>query len=124
MPQERAARTSLSATQLTVWANKRNKGFNTTDVPLEFCLLQGELAELFEAWKYDQPNIAEELADVAIYLLGLAQMMGIDLEQAVSAKILKNSRRQYERRGKGLAKISPDTAPLTLVRSIEQQRLF
>lgn len=87
-------------------------------------MLQGELAELFEAWKYDQPNIAEELADVAIYLLGLAQMMGIDLEQAVNAKILKNSRRQYERRGKGLAKISPDTAPLTLVRSIEQQRLF
>ena len=32
-----------SAQKLT-WENKVAKGFNTTDVPLEFCLLQGEIA--------------------------------------------------------------------------------
>jgi len=27
------------------------EGFNTTDVPLEFCLLSGELAQAFDAWR-------------------------------------------------------------------------
>lgn len=31
--------------QQLAWANKLAKGFNTTDVPLEFCLLQEELSE-------------------------------------------------------------------------------
>lgn len=29
--------------------NKLAKGFNTADVPLEFCLLNGEVAEAFDA---------------------------------------------------------------------------
>ena len=37
-----------SAQKLT-WDNKVAKGFNTTDVPLEFCLLPGEIAEAFDA---------------------------------------------------------------------------
>jgi NTP pyrophosphatase (non-canonical NTP hydrolase) len=47
------------------------EGFNTTDVPLEFCLLHGEIAEAFEAWRTGREDVGEELADVAIYLLGL-----------------------------------------------------
>jgi len=47
------------------------KGFNTTDIPLEFCLLQGEIAEAFDAWRKGRADVGEELADVAIYLLGL-----------------------------------------------------
>ena len=35
--------------QRLAWDNKVAKGFNTTDVPLEFCLLHGEVAEAFEA---------------------------------------------------------------------------
>ena len=35
--------------QKLAWANKVAKGFNTTNVPLEFCLLQGEIAEAFDA---------------------------------------------------------------------------
>jgi hypothetical protein len=37
--------------QRLTWENKTAKGFNTTDVPLEFCLLQGEVAEAFDAWR-------------------------------------------------------------------------
>jgi hypothetical protein len=37
--------------QNLAWENKVAKGFNTTDVPLEFCLLQGEVAEAFDAWR-------------------------------------------------------------------------
>ena len=58
--------------QKLAWANKVAKRFNTTNVPLEFCLLQGEIAEAFDAWRKGREDAGEELADVAIYLLGLA----------------------------------------------------
>jgi hypothetical protein len=35
--------------QKRAWANKVAKEFSTTDVPPEFCLLQGEIAEAFDA---------------------------------------------------------------------------
>jgi hypothetical protein len=78
------------------WANKVAKRFSTTDVPLEFCLLQGEMAEAFDAWRKGRPDVGEELADVAIYLLSLAEMLGIDLQDAVEAKLSKNAARTYE----------------------------
>ena len=37
--------------QKDIWQNKLNKGFNTTDVNKEFCLLYGEVAEAYDAWK-------------------------------------------------------------------------
>jgi len=35
------------------------------------CLLHGEVAEAFDAWRKGREDVGEELADVAIYLLGL-----------------------------------------------------
>jgi hypothetical protein len=60
--------------QQLAWANKVAKGFNTSDVPLEFMLLHGEIAESFQAWRRAQPGLGEELADGALYLFGLAEM--------------------------------------------------
>jgi hypothetical protein len=60
----------IRETQGLAWENKLVKGFNVTDVPLEFCLLNGELAEAFDAWRKGRGNVAEELADIAIYLFG------------------------------------------------------
>ena len=77
----------IRSAQGLAWGNKVRQGFNTTDVPLEFCLLQGEMAEAFDAWRKGQPDVAQELADVAIYLLSLAEMLGIDLQDAVGAKL-------------------------------------
>jgi NTP pyrophosphatase (non-canonical NTP hydrolase) len=71
------------------------KGFNTTDVPLEFCLLQGEVAEAFDAWRKGRADLGEELADVVIYALSVAEMAGVDLQVEVEAKIAKNSDRVY-----------------------------
>jgi hypothetical protein len=79
------------------WDNKITKGFNTTDVPLEFCLLQGEITEAFQAWRRSQDDLGEELADVALYLLSIAEMNGIDLQAEVEQKIRKNKDRVYER---------------------------
>ena len=81
----------IRSAQKLAWANKVAKGFNTTDVPLEFCLLQGEIAEAFDAWRKGREDVGEELADVAIYLLALAEMTGIDLQDQIEAKMAKNA---------------------------------
>jgi NTP pyrophosphatase (non-canonical NTP hydrolase) len=95
--------------QELAWENKVAKGFNTTDVPLEFCLLQGEVAEAFEAWRTGRGSAGEELADVAIYLFSLAEMMGVDLQGEVEAKIAKNAARVYNRLPNGvLVKDDPE----------------
>lgn len=93
--------------QVRVWSNKQTHGFNTTDVPLEICLLQGEVAELFEAWRHKSPEVAAELADVAIYLLSLAQMLGVDLGAAIDQKMEINTQRRYERQDGILIKVKP-----------------
>jgi NTP pyrophosphatase (non-canonical NTP hydrolase) len=91
---------SLRAMQEAAWANKRAKGFNTTDVPLEFCLLTGEVAEAFEAWRRDG-DVGDELADVVIYAAGLASILSMDLEAEVARKLGVNAARVYERRPDG-----------------------
>jgi hypothetical protein len=100
----------ISSGQKLAWENKVAKGFNTTDVPLEFCLLQGEVAEAFDAWRKDSGSLGEELADAAIYLLSLAEMTGVDLQHEVEAKISKNVGRVYRSLPNGvLVKDTPGT---------------
>jgi hypothetical protein len=88
--------------QKLAWENKVAKGFNTSDVPLEFCLLQGEVAEAFDAWRKHPDSLGEELADAVIYLLGLAEMTGVDLQEAVESKISTNASRTYRRLSNGV----------------------
>jgi len=99
----------IRAAQKLAWENKLAKGFNTTDVPLEFCLLSGEVAEAFDAWRKGRPQVAEELADTAIFLLSLAEMIGADLQEAVEAKLAANEARVYRRMSNGT--LVKDTAP-------------
>ena len=94
--------------QQLAWENKLDKGFNTSDVPLEFMLLQGEVAESFQAWRRAQPDLGEELADVALYLFALAQMNGVDLDGQIERKIVKNASRQYTPDSNGVPVRVPD----------------
>ena len=87
---------SLKQMQKDIWQNKINKGFNTTDVNKEFCLLYGEVAEAYDAYKKKKDDLGEELADVAIYLLGLSEMLGFDLEEQIMNKMEKNEKRVYK----------------------------
>jgi hypothetical protein len=48
--------------QELAWENKLPRRFTTTNIPLEFCLLQVEIAEAFHEWRKDGANIGEELA--------------------------------------------------------------
>lgn len=69
----------VRAVQHQAWENKLAKGFNVSDVALEFGLLTAEVSEAFTAWRKRLPDFGEELADILIYLAGLAEMTGIDL---------------------------------------------
>lgn len=85
----------LKELQAQVMRNKVEKGFNTTDVAVDFCRAHEELSEAFSKWNKGQGGVAEELADVAIFLLGMSEMLGFDLEKELVAKIEKNKNRKY-----------------------------
>ena len=88
----------LKKIQKDIWQNKLNKGFNTTDVNKEFCLLYGEVSEAYDAWKKKKDDLNEELADIAIYLMGLSEMLGFDLADEIEKKVSKNEKRVYKNR--------------------------
>ena len=59
-----------------------------------------ESAEVLEHFQWgkesnSQESLASELADVALYLLQLANETGIDLEHAILDKLQKNYRRSW-----------------------------
>jgi NTP pyrophosphatase (non-canonical NTP hydrolase) len=59
-----------------------------------------EAAEVLEHFQWSEPaepaaDLAGELADVLLYLLQLASLTGIDLEQAVLAKLRENYGRTW-----------------------------
>jgi NTP pyrophosphatase (non-canonical NTP hydrolase) len=78
-----------------VWANKVARGFNTTNIEREFNYTYAELAEAYEAHRKAKPDVGEELADVMLFVVSLARMLDVDLEQEVAAKLEKNEKRQY-----------------------------
>lgn len=86
----------MKTMQKLVYQNKVDKGFNVTDVNLEFCLLYGEVAEAYDAWNRKRGDVGEELADAAIYLLGLSEILGVDLAKEIERKIEINHNRRYE----------------------------
>ena len=70
-----------------------------------------ELLELFqwmsgeEATRYAAENrerVSEEIADVAIYLIELADITGIDLAQAIEAKLEKNASKYPIEKSRGV----------------------
>ena len=87
----------LDKIQKQVFTNKVNKGFNTTNVEKEFCLLYGEIGEAYEAFRKKKDDLGGELADVAIHLLGLSEILGFSLQNEIEKKVKINEERQYEK---------------------------
>ena len=82
--------------QKEVYQNKINHGFNVTDLNMEFCLAYGEMAEAYMAWLKSKEDLGEELADVVIYLMGISEILGLDLGTEIENKIKKNAKRVYK----------------------------
>ena len=99
---------TLKDYQKYVLQMKQERGFNTTDKFYECCLLAEECGELISAIRKNSKsgsigsgsvvgNVAEELADVFIYVCSLANRHGVDLEQAFRNKEEKNKQRTWKR---------------------------
>ncbi len=87
----------LNQLQKEVMRNKKEKGFNTNDMALEFCRAHEELSEAFSKYNKGQDGVAEEFADVAIFLLGMCEQLGYDLEKELVRKIEINKNRVYRK---------------------------
>ena len=87
----------LNELQKKIYQNKVNKHFNLTNIHQEVCYIFGEVAEAYDAWykKMGTEAISLELADIAIYVLGLAEMLGISLEDSILKKMAINEKRVY-----------------------------
>ncbi len=87
----------LKQLQKRVLENKKKHWFNTTEIMPEILLLYWEVAEFTEAWWKKLDNMPEELADIAIYLLWIAEILWIDLEQEILRKMEINEKRVYKK---------------------------
>ncbi|WP_372650287.1 MazG nucleotide pyrophosphohydrolase domain-containing protein [Draconibacterium sp.] len=96
----------LADFQKYVTALEQERGFATQTI-IDKCLLLGEeVGELFKAVRKSEgllvdsnsnfPEIADELADIFIYLCAIANRKGIDLEEAFRSKEEKNKKRIWE----------------------------
>jgi NTP pyrophosphatase (non-canonical NTP hydrolase) len=68
------------------------------NIAISLSLEASEVLEHFQ-WREGTPNrdeLAGELADVALYLLQLSSVTGIDLEQAILKKLKKNQDRTWD----------------------------
>ena len=101
--------------QKAIIKNKWDKGFNTTDINEEFARLVGEVSECMLAYKkatakgekYDTDDeewvdFGLELADIMIYLLGIAEITGTPIWKAVTDKMAINAKRTYHLNNKGV----------------------
>ncbi|MDE1980698.1 MAG: nucleotide pyrophosphohydrolase [Betaproteobacteria bacterium] len=97
---------NLDALNATLQAFVRARGWEQYHSPKNLAMaLTGEVGELVEIFQWlteeesrtvaTNPATAEavrdELADVLIYLVELAAALGVDLNEAVTAKIAKNA---------------------------------
>ncbi len=82
--------------QQQVWRNKIAKGFNTTNIEREFNYTYAELAEAYDSFRKAKGDVGEELADTILFIMGLAEMLDVDLEKEVLDKIAINETRTYK----------------------------
>ena len=84
---------------------------NPKDLAASISIEAAELLELFqwqsaeESARYAVANrerVSEEIADVAIYLIELADVAGIDLAAAIEAKLAKNAAKYPVEKSRGV----------------------
>jgi NTP pyrophosphatase (non-canonical NTP hydrolase) len=66
-----------------------------------FQWMTGEQATLYAT--QHKERISDEIADVAIYLIELADTVGIDLAQAIDAKLEKNAKKYPVEKARGVS---------------------
>lgn len=97
---------ALRRIQAYIWQMNIDRGFNLEDAPKKMLMLTEEVGEVakavrkFSGLKFDastsRSDLAEEIADVFIVLLGLASLTGVDAAEALKSKEDKNSKRNWK----------------------------
>ena len=87
----------LDEMQKEIIQNKIKHGWDIGNINWEFNLLYGEVAEAFDAYnkKLPKEELGAELADIAIYLLGLSDMLGFSLQEEIQKKFEIIKHRKY-----------------------------
>lgn len=101
------ARPSIQDYQHYIAKMKHIRGFDKNTIAEEMLLFAEEFGELAKVVRKSsgmhidvtsvQSTADDELADVFNYLLSIANMLGVDLEQAFRQKEEKNKKRTWER---------------------------
>ncbi len=83
---------------------------NPKDMAAAICIEAAELQEIF-LWKpssdslqvaeVEKERVHEEIADIAIYLIELADILNVDLVGAVKAKLAKNAQKYPTEQARG-----------------------
>ena len=79
------------------YASGSLKAQTPKNIAISLCLEAAEVLEHFQ-WSETSPDaqaLESELADVALYLLQLARLSGVDLEQAILHKLDQNYQRTW-----------------------------
>jgi NTP pyrophosphatase (non-canonical NTP hydrolase) len=82
------------------YAPDSNRPQTARNIAISLSLEAAEVLEHFQ-WRDSSPNhdeLSGELADVALYLLQLASVTGIDLEQAMMEKLKRNQGRTWDQK--------------------------
>ena len=86
---------------------------NHKDMAIALAIEAAELQELFlwkrndeveEVVKVKRERITEEIADIAVYLLELADNLGIDISTAIDSKLQKNALKYPVDKARGSSK--------------------
>lgn len=87
----------LDQKQKEIIQNKKNHGWEIGNLNQEFCYLYGEVAEAYDAYhkKLPKEELGSELGDIAIYLLGISEMLGFSLADEIEKKMETNKHRKY-----------------------------
>lgn len=103
---EEARRSALAFRDDRDWAQ-----FHTPkDLAVSIALESAELLELFQWSGADtevaakRPEMAEELADVLIYSIFLADALGIDIAEAIVGKLRKNGEKYPVEKARGTSR--------------------
>lgn len=93
--------------QLSKFANERdwNQFHNPKNLAMALSVEASELVEIFQWLTPEQSeeimesseseHVKEEIADILIYLIRIADKLNVDLESSISEKIIKN-RNKYQ----------------------------